>query len=172
MTITHISWSGPISLKEIVNFKDSDKDFGVYQIYGSHHLYGNDVLLYIGKAVIQTFGDRIQQEHWDYTNDPNCIKIYLGRVIGEESEISENEWNLKIDLAEKLLIFAHTPVKNTSNLNSIPENDVQDVVVYNWGEYRQLFPEVSGLRWSSKFDDLADDAYYTMSKTRKKTKNV
>jgi hypothetical protein len=161
----HISWSGPISIKEISKFCDDDKDYGLYQIYGAHQLYGNDVLLYIGKAVRQTFGVRIKQEEWEYENDPLGYKIYLGRFISCATKISGDEWNRSIDIAEKLLIFAHKPCRNSSNLNFVKEDDIQDIFVYNWGAYRQLLPEVSGLRWSSKFDEIPNDAYITVSKT-------
>ena len=133
---------------------------GIYQIYGSHPLYGNDVLLYIGKAQAQTFCTRIKQEGWEITNDPNTIKVYIGRLIGEKS-VSKREWKTQINLAEKLLIYSHAPAYNSSNLNSLPEKEVVETTVFNWGSHRQLYPEVSGRRWSSKYEHIENDAYYS-----------
>lgn len=59
----HMVWEGPYSYEEITNtLRDEYCDFGVYQIYGAHPIYGSDVLLYIGKADQQTFGVRLSQE--------------------------------------------------------------------------------------------------------------
>jgi hypothetical protein len=157
--IIHISWSGPYNLNDIKKLNE-DIDFGIYQIYGSHPLYGNDVLIYIGKAQAQTFYTRIKQEGWENTNDPNTIKVYIGRLIGKKS-VSESEWDTQINLAEKLLIFSHAPALNSSNLNSLPEKELVEITVFNWGSHRQLYPEVSGKRWSSKYDDIENDAYYS-----------
>ncbi len=52
-----IWWEGPFDQDEIID-NDIDKNFydntadkiGLYQIYGTHPLYGNDVLLYIGRT--------------------------------------------------------------------------------------------------------------------------
>ena len=162
--LIHVSWSGPYKIEEIKNLKNLEVDYGVYQIYGSHPLYGSDVLLYIGKAEQQTFGERIKQEGWEDTNDPNTIKIYVGRLIGNEKSIIEKDWNTKISLAEKLLIYSHQPAGNSQNLNSLPERDVIDVTVFNWGHYRQLYPEVSGERWSSKYEKIENDSYYSTKK--------
>lgn len=53
--IIHIEWDGPFKLDQLSELNNTDIDFGIYQIYGSHPIYGADVLLYIGKADRQTF---------------------------------------------------------------------------------------------------------------------
>ena len=63
MTVIHVQWDGPFTLEQILELND-DFDYGVYQVYGSHPIYGSDVLLYIGKASQQTFSVRIKQEQW------------------------------------------------------------------------------------------------------------
>ena len=45
----HIDWVGSHTLEEVKQLTNTD-DYGVYQIYGSHPIYGSNVLLYIGKA--------------------------------------------------------------------------------------------------------------------------
>ena len=58
--IIHIDWDGPYRIEEINELNDEKKDYGIYQIYGTHPVYGSNVLLYIGKADQQTFGARIK----------------------------------------------------------------------------------------------------------------
>lgn len=75
-------------------------------------------------------------------------------------------WNAMIDIAEKLLIRAHSPALNkqgTTGLflddelkrgektNSSKEKMVQHYLILNWGEYGSLLPEVSTLRNSYRF---------------------
>lgn len=122
-------------------------DYGVYQIYGSHTVYGAGVLLYIGKAAQQTFGTRLSQEGWRNNQDAGRVEIYLGRLSGKETPDAE-EWARQIDSVEKLLIYAHAPACNSSNINTIPDQNLRYVHVLNWGRFRDLLPEVSGDRWT------------------------
>jgi hypothetical protein len=137
---------------------DDSKDYGLYQIYRKHPVYRSGVLLYIGKADLQTIGKRISQENWWDTNDSNTLMIYAGRLAGEITP-DEEEWSKEIDLAEKLLIYVHNPAYNSKNLMSIPDTDLHDVHILNWRDYRDLLPEVSGLRWTTKLDNLKYDFY-------------
>jgi len=59
--IIHINWDGPYTLEDLPDLRDENIDYGVYQIYGGHPVYGSSVLLYIGKAESQTFGTRIAE---------------------------------------------------------------------------------------------------------------
>jgi hypothetical protein len=52
--IVHIEWDGPFSIDEAKE-KNGKDDYGVYQIYGNHPVYGYGASLYIGKAADQTF---------------------------------------------------------------------------------------------------------------------
>jgi hypothetical protein len=46
--IVVVHWEGPYSWDDCVNCK---KDGHVlYALHGAHHLYGNDILLYLGRA--------------------------------------------------------------------------------------------------------------------------
>jgi len=116
-------------------------------------------LLYIGKADDQTFGKRIAQEKWcDHKN----IEVYVGRLAGR-TKVSAKEWSERIDKTEKLLIYSHAPAYNTSNTRTVPERKVLSNHIFNWDQYRSLFPEVSGGRYTSKFDHISDDHIYTVS---------
>jgi hypothetical protein len=54
--IIHIDWEGPVTLEDAWKLV-GPTDYGVYQIYGGHPVYGNSALLYIGCSVHQYFGD-------------------------------------------------------------------------------------------------------------------
>jgi hypothetical protein len=156
--LIQIAWDGPYYLKDLNDLKDEQKDYGIYQIYGKHPVYGSNVLLYIGKADYQTIGKRISQENWWDTNDSMVLTIYVGRLSGERVP-NEAQWSKEIDLAEKLLIYVHKPAYNSKNLNNIPDKELQDIHILNWGSYRDLLPELSGLRWTTKLDSLNYEVY-------------
>ena len=96
-----IEWDGPYSLSDIGYNEETEKyipsnmlndkceDFGIYQVYGFHPIYGNDVLLYIGQATKQTFAKRLSQEAWEYNTDYKNIKFYAGRLFAKNQPTSE-----------------------------------------------------------------------------------
>ena len=159
-----IEWYGSYSLKDIgyndnedryslsdIELNDETKDYGIYQIYGNHPVYGTNVLLYIGKAQKQPFAKRISQENWEYNTDANNIKIYIGRIYNEK-KYSDNIWEKMIDIAEKMLIYSHEPARNSSNIRTISRNEdklkeFENVRVFNYGSYKSLMPEISGEMW-------------------------
>lgn len=148
-----MEWEGPISLEE-ARTKQGETDWGVYQIYGYHPVYGSDVLLYIGKAERQFFGVRLAQEKWwDVGADPKRITVYLGRLAGEMAPDNDT-WCRMIDLAERLLIFAHKPAWNAQKNIGGMDADLQGVHIMNWGYHRSLSPEISGARWTSRLNSM------------------
>ncbi|MGG3691771.1 hypothetical protein [Heyndrickxia ginsengihumi] len=156
--IIQIDWEGLYTLEELNLLINDSQDYGIYQIYGKHLVYGKDVLLYIGKADKQTIGKRISQENWCNTNDSKHLKIYAGRLAGESTP-KEEFWSKEIDLAEKLLISVHKPAYNSKSLSLLRDSELQDIHILNWGDHRDLLPEVSGLRWTSKLDTMVYDIY-------------
>lgn len=146
--IIQLIWEGPFQLHQLEILQNDSINYGVYQIYGKHPIYGNDVLLYIGKADKQTFGKRISQENWGNVNDSNCTEIYVGRLAGKKIP-SEEAWSKEITQAESLLIYIHKPAYNAKNIGSIDYEDLSNIHILNWGNYRSLHPEVSGLRWAT-----------------------
>jgi hypothetical protein len=150
--VIHLQWSGPFTWEE----KDKltgPEDYGVYQIYGCHPIYGSDVLIYVGQANKQTFSVRLNQERWwPAHHDFQRLSIYVGKCHGWEGTPSNEKWEEQIDLAEKLLILATKPAENARK--GIDYNDPRlcGLHILNWGNYRSLPPEVSGRRHSSEFD--------------------
>lgn len=151
--IIHLEWEGPTPLKAVSALKEPS-DYGVYQIYGAHPVYGSSCLLYIGLAVSQHFGARITQEReWLYNHDAGRMEVYVGRLAGSVAP-DDATWERHIELAERLLIYAHSPAMNIRrNLASLA-TELQNVHVLNWGRHRDLLPEVSGARWSDRFNDF------------------
>ena len=65
----HLEWEGPTPLEAVSGLREAS-DYGVYQIYGAHPVYGSNCLLYIGWAVSQHFGVRVpQQQEWLCNHD-------------------------------------------------------------------------------------------------------
>src|ERR1017187_8392844 len=152
----HLQWEGPKTWKEKAQLK-SRIDFGLYQIYGCHPVHGADCLLYVGKARDQYFAVRLNQEvSWMADADFGRLSIYVGRCSGWEGTPTNAAWNRQIDLAEKLLIVAHRPPENAQKSIDWKSQDLARLHIFNWGCYRNLLPEVSGLRYTNVFDDETD----------------
>lgn len=45
------------------------------------------------------------------------------------------------------------------NINSINESNIKDLHILNLGKYKNLLPEVSGLRWVNEQNLLTDPLY-------------
>ena len=146
--ILHIVWDGPIPYANITEFV-GDTDFGIYQIYGSHPVYGSDVLLYIGRARGGSFGWEVPNKEGKLDHhDDGRIRVHIGRLAGESTP-PDTAWNNHIDLAERLLICAHQPALNSQLSLGSWDEQLQPLHVCNWGKRGSLLPEVSGLRWTS-----------------------
>ena len=152
MPVIHLQWDGPFTLEEIQGMNDNH-DRGVYQVYGSHPVYGSDVLLYIGKAGEQTFSVRLQQEQWHYNQDAGNIRYYVGRLAGKRTP-GHVEWGRQIDLVETLLIHSHWPAANSRNIQGLGGHaaEIANLHVLNWGQRRSLLSEVSGLMLTDRYN--------------------
>lgn len=153
-----IEWDGGYSLEDLENGKlDTNKDYGLYQVYGYHPVYGNNVLLYIGKADRQTFKTRLSQEIWWWNNeDSKNLNIYVGRIF-DEKQPSDEEWSQMIDYAERMLIFAHSPAMNSSNIFTISRDknilkEFENIRIFNYDNHKSLLPEISGEMWVKGYD--------------------
>ena len=151
--IVHLQWEGPFTW-EGKNKLVNKSDYGIYQIYGCHPIYGSEVLLYIGKACKQTFADRLNQEwQWPHHQDAERISIYVGRCSGWEGTPNNEEWEKQIELSEKILILAALPAYNGRKWINPNDPQLRGLHILNWGSYRSLLPEASGHRYSSEFYD-------------------
>lgn len=147
-TLIHIEWEGPFTIDEVKKLTNGYTDYGLYQIYGPNPTYCRVELLYIGLADAQTFAVRIPQHAADKIEwrDSSQALIYVGRLAGNATPDNAT-WTKEIYLAERLLIYAHYPVYNkTKDLGGL-EPELRNVQVLNWKRFRDLFPEVSGVRF-------------------------
>jgi hypothetical protein len=154
-TVIHVEWDGPHTL-DATKRLTGPTDYGIYQIYGGHPVYGSSALLYIGLAAEQYFGKRISQgERWLDNRDAGRIEVYIGRLAGSPT-LGDPTWTQHIKLAERLLIHAHSPPMNTQKSLARLEPGLRFIHVLNWGTHRDLLPEVSGARWTNRFSDIED----------------
>lgn len=164
-TVIHIEWDGPFPLDAISSLR-GPTDHGIYQIYGGHPVYGNSALLYIGLAAEQTFGQRVPQEtQWISNRDAGRVEVYVGRLAGEKAP-DDQIWDRHIRLAERILIFAHSPPMNTQKSLRSLERDLRFVHVLNWNRHRDLLPEVSGVRWAHRDEDFPDYHVFSIDEPR------
>ena len=147
MTIIEIEWSGPYTLEDIQKM-DGESDYGIYQIYGTHTIFGENSLLYIGKAQDQTFATRISQHKEWFIEELSELKFFIGQLGGTKLT-TEKEWAQGINDAEKLLIFFSSPPYNSQNLNDY--GDVSETIVLNFGKRNRLPMEVSTLYYENVF---------------------
>lgn len=68
--VVQINWEGPFSIDYLKSLNNNETNYGVYQIYGNHLVYGKNVLLYIEQANEQTFYTRL-------TNTPYWLEDHF-----------------------------------------------------------------------------------------------
>ncbi|WP_276646020.1 hypothetical protein [Globicatella sulfidifaciens] len=153
--VIQIKWEGPFFIEDLKSLNNDKIDYGIYQIYGNHLVYGENVLLYIGQANEQTFFTRIRQHYYWLEDD---FSFYIGRLSGQDTP-SYEIWHNKISAAEQLLIHIHAPSYNTANINSVNADIVGHIHIFNIGKYKSLLPEVSGRRWLKEIEMLSDNVY-------------
>jgi hypothetical protein len=150
-TICDVYWEGPFDW----NKQDVLRNPGhvLYAIYGTHPVYGQNVLLYVGMTET-TVADRLAEHTWirdEY--DPVTIKI---ASIGVHSSVeawwqawdrmSDNEVYPRpaseiIRGVEVLLIYAHQPAYNTMGKVSLQAD--KRLRIFNTGKCGSLLPELS-----------------------------
>jgi hypothetical protein len=131
-----IEWEKVDNWKEVEKL-NRDEDYGIYQITGHHPIFGNNSLLYIGKAEDQTFGKRIEQ-HKNWLQKEWDVTIYIGRTTNIENDI----WNTIINDVEPLLIYFHSPPYNSQHVSEAP-NPKTKLRIINTGDCGVLYPEIS-----------------------------
>lgn len=160
MAVIHVQWEGPLAREEVLVRGDPVKDRGVYQIYGSHPVYGLNTLLYIGRTSgkFRTFSARIGEHDWRLGRDlaQGEPRFFLGRLAGSVTP-DDSAWREQIETVEVLLVAAHKPSWNSASVLDLgPERERQigDAHVLNWGVFGVLLPEVSAARWTLRLADV------------------
>jgi hypothetical protein len=143
--VIHIVWEGPFSLKAVLDRRrenDYGRDYGLYQIYGTHSVFGQDALLYIGQANGRTFFGRLPwYEHWEQ-HEADHYEVYLGRLGGWEP-IDDRHWGTLIDNAEAITVYNVSPPYNRSRIESM--NVKQPTLILNYDRRHRLPKCISNL---------------------------
>lgn len=135
--VIHIVWEGPFSIKAALSRK-LENDYGLYQIYGTHSIFGQDALLYIGQANGRTFFGHLPwyEGHWEQ-REPDHYEVYLGRLGGWEP-IDERRWGELIDNAEAITVYNVSPPYNRSRIISMTVKEPTIILNY---ERRHRLPK-------------------------------
>ena len=86
--------------------------------------------------------------HWktERREKENLPRFYFGIL---RTNLQGDAFRVLLTKVEKLLIYVHAPSYNSNYISGegIDLDDVSDLTIYNWGQYRSLLPELSGKRW-------------------------
>ena len=129
-----IEWEAPISLDKALK-RHGEGEWGLYQIYGQHPVFGPNSLLYIGVAADQSFGQRIGQ-HKAWLQWEGDIEIRLGKLVNYTDE----NWKEVVLAAEALSIFWNAPPYNSQHIG---RHGTTGYHVQNRGQRGRLLPEYS-----------------------------
>jgi hypothetical protein len=152
--IYDVYWEGPFEWGK--GERECKDNHVLYQIYGSHHLYGRDVLLYIGSTLRTPFERLREHEEW-LEDEYDKVSLRFGSV-GEftnwkdwDSDEDYKKANGElVERIEALLIYAHQPAYNqASKSQAMRANGIR---IFNSGRLGQLFPEVSYKYFLSEFE--------------------
>ncbi|EIT6973934.1 hypothetical protein ACFJZ3_003870 [Vibrio vulnificus] len=144
-------WEGPYSSAAIKKLKGI-KGHCLYQIYGSHPVYGRDSLLYIGLSDRDEIFKRLEEHTW-IQNQADLCQIYIAscgnftnweawRKDGRERYDRNESKNITLSAIESLLIYAHQPSYNSAGLKST-SFAAKPFRLFNSGKRALLLPEVS-----------------------------
>ena len=136
-----VEWEGPLSLDYVIDELNGEDDSGLYQIYGTHIVYGANSLLYIGKAEGLTFSQRFSQHRSEWLSEEEGVSIRIGRIATDSYAYDPpdwSDWRKVLRDAEALTIYWHSPAYNSSNIETY---NGQRLKVVNRGEYRCLQTE-------------------------------
>jgi hypothetical protein len=116
LILARIHWEGPEDLESVIESRNEKRDYGLYQVYGEHPVFGLDSLLYIGVCVEQSFSRRFQQHRDAWLNRERSIKLYLGR-LSKEDYGGGTSWEKLVREVEALTIYWHSPPCNSQHIN-------------------------------------------------------
>ena len=146
-TIYAAHWEGPIEWVAVNDYQA--EEHVLYALYGSHHLYGRDVLLYIGRTSGGITNRLRGHEKW-VADEYDAIKVRFASVglfndwkDWENGDRYPKASSSIVAGVEALLIHAHQPAYNSQNTASL--NQANGFRVINTGRIGHLLPEVSYL---------------------------
>jgi len=143
-----IHWEGPFTLEEGKKKKVKRSGYVLYQLSGQHHLYGANVLLYIGQTS-KGIKTRLGQHDTWIAEEYDEMEVRLGSIAKFSSWRSfekttkpfRNPGRRIVEKIEKLLIFACQTAYNVANKNDV--KDAEEIRIFNTGHCGPIFPEIS-----------------------------
>ena len=148
VSIIEIKWHGPYSQTDFHTLND-ENHYGLYQLYGTHEIYGSETLLYLGKARDRAFSTRFSEHEKDWFDwQSSVVSMYVGQLGGTEQPGNE-EWSNQIDEAEKLLIHFCTPPYNSQHIQDYKYQE--DILVLNYGKKKMLPYAVTSVMLNSPY---------------------
>ncbi len=162
VNIIQIGWEKKPYNEETIKELDAEDYYGVYQIYGHHPVYGDNTLLYIGKANQQTFAMRLKDrtEFEETVLRPESMRI--GRIF-KTADTENANWDDIVDIVEKILIRTHAPAYNSTDIKGLKwyDDEEKHYIIKNWYEYGLLLPEVSSMNISYRYwNEFKDKEMY------------
>ncbi len=138
--IVRVNWDGPFSVEEVLKMHNEETDYGVYQIYGRHVVFGAGSLLYVGMAEEQTFATRFGQHQQQWLKQELDVTVHVGRLNEEDyhTDSAWKDWRTKVHDVEALTIYWHSPPYNSKNIGGYYRDPLH---VQNWGRRGALLPE-------------------------------
>jgi hypothetical protein len=101
----------------------------LYQIYCDSHIYGRDVLAYIGKTD-RAFGQRLDEHLKSFIQFANNLNYVVGEIKGDFKNL---------EIPESILIANHKPFYNKEFIHDLPiAAKEHKIIIINEGEYGML----------------------------------
>ena len=156
MRSVRVEWEGPFPIDEVLKLNDQSDDsddYGLYQIYGRHIIFGANSLLYIGKAEGLTFSQRFSQHCSEWLLEEEDVSIRVGRIASEDYAYDPpdwSDWGKVLRDAEALTIYWHSPPYNSQNIN---DYNGQRLKVINKGKRGALVEEYISDERRSQVED-------------------
>lgn len=149
--IYEVCWEGPFTSENIeIELGEHKKKYALYSVYGSHPIYGNGILLYIGMTERGILKRLSEHDFWMDQERFGQSQIFVASIGPFESWEKSNEIEVFklpdrsiIEKIEQLLIYSSQPVHNRMSRKSAKV--ARGIRVFNTNNYGSLLPEVSGL---------------------------
>lgn len=132
-----------IDWKERQSIESAIGEKVLYQIYGDHHIYGRNTLLYIGKSV----------------NVANRFKAHLKNVFGYVNNLSVLVGELKnydgdLEIPESILIANHKPSHNKDFIHDLASTaKANKIIIINNGNNAMLKTCCTNFWWVDGKDE-------------------
>ena len=125
-----INWSNRQTIQTIDDLAKctDDRHNVLYQLYGDHHIYGRDTLLYIGKSV---YADNRMRAHLNgIFSFVNNLSVSIGKI---------DNYDESLEIPESIFIACHNPSYNKEFIHDLsPKAKQHKIIVINNGDNEML----------------------------------